>query len=229
MKVVILCGGKGTRLGKVDLPKSLIEVGGKPILWHVMKLYKSFGYNDFILCLGHRGDMIKKAFQNSEFNIIFVNTGDETLTGGRIKKIEHLITEDIFHCTYCDGVANIDINKLVEFHKSCGKTATISIIKQNSQFGKVTIDDNNIIKSFKEKPLLDFWINGGFFVFNKDIFKYLERDEMMVQGPFEKLASEGQICAFKHHSFWKCMDTIKDVTFLNEQWKNHAPWKMWKD
>jgi glucose-1-phosphate cytidylyltransferase len=231
MKTAILCGGKGTRLGNVDVPKALIEVGGKPILWHVMKIYKHFGHNDFILCLGHKGDMIRNYFKDStEFNIEFVDTGEDTLTGGRIKKIEHLIENDDFFCTYCDGVSNIDINKLLEFHKNCGKTVTISVIQQHSQFGKVTMNENDMIQSFKEKPLLDFWINGGFFVFNKKIFKELDNDEMMVEGPFERLAKINQICAFKHNGFWKCMDTLKDTGFLNDQWNiNGKPWKCWND
>jgi glucose-1-phosphate cytidylyltransferase len=230
MKTIILCGGKGTRLGNVDVPKALIEVGGKPILWHAMKIYKSFGHNDFILCLGHKGNMIRDYFKNStEFNITFVDTGEDTLTGGRVKLIEHLITEDDFFCTYCDGVSNIDINELLEFHKKHGKTATISVFRQNSQFGKVEVAENGIITKFKEKPILDFWINGGFFVFNKKIFSELDKNEMMVEGPFERLSKNEEICAFKHNDFWKCMDTLKDAGFLNDLWETGAPWKCWND
>ena len=230
MKTIILCGGKGTRLGNVDVPKALIEVGGKPILWHAMKIYKHFGHNDFILCLGHKGDMIKEYFKNkTEFNITFVDTGEDTLTGGRVKLIEHLIEDENFFCTYCDGVSNIDINKLLEFHKKHRKTATISVFRQNSQFGKVDVAEDGTITKFKEKPLLNFWINGGFFVFNKKIFEELNNDEMMVKGPFERLSKMGEIYAFKHNNFWKCMDTLKDARFLDDKWKEGAPWKSWKD
>ncbi len=229
MRVVILCGGKGTRMGGDALPKALYPIGGKPILWHIMGLYSQYGFNDFIACLGYKGNKIKTlAPPNKGIQIKFVDTGITTNTGGRIKKIEPLIKEASFFATYGDGLANIDLKKLLEFHKSHKKIATITVVKPYSPFGMVEADpQTNAITYFKEKPLLDHWINGGFFVFNKEIFDYLEEGDILEAHTFGRLVKDRQICAFKHQGFWKCMDTYKDNLELNELWKKgKAPWRI---
>ena len=253
-KVVILCGGIGTRLKEETefKPKPLVEIGGLPILWHIMKHYSHYGYNDFILCLGYKGEMIKEYFLNYEsmksdftlnlgrkgrmvhtqtqedWNITFAETGDETQTGGRIKKIEKYIDGEFFLVTYGDGVSDIDINKLVEFHKEKGKIGTITGVHPWSKYGTVHIDENNIITEFREKPILKDIINGGFFVFNRKIFDYLTEDCMLEKEPFNKLASEKQLALFKYEGFWHCMDTYKDSLDLNKMWEKGAPWKTWE-
>lgn len=230
MKTVILCGGRGTRFNEYtqEMPKPLIKIGEKPILWHLMKYYSDFGFNDFILCTGYLGEKIKEYFteNNSEnWNLEFVDTGQETNTGGRVKKIEEFIEEENFFCTYADGLADIDLNKLLEFHLQEKKVATITAVKPLSQFGVLEINDSNEIQSFKEKPLLDFFINGGFFVFKKEIFNYLNDESVLEKEPFEKLAAEKQITAFKHSGFWKCMDTFKDMLeFKDLIEKEKAAW-----
>ncbi len=261
MKVAILCGGKGTRLRELTgvLPKPLVEIGGKPILWHIMKIYSYYGFNDFILCLGYKGEMIKEYFMNQadwryndfildfkskkheiiykannykvkheDWKITFVDTGQETNTGGRIKKIEEYIGGDDFFVTYGDGLSDIDLNKLLDFHKKNKKIATITCVNPPSQFGVVEINEEGIITKFEEKPLLNQWISGGFFVFNKRIFDYIRENDILEKEPFEKLAKERQAIAYKHKGFWKCMDTYKDTRVLNELWKNNkAYWKKW--
>lgn len=229
MKVVILCGGKGTRLGKIDKPKALVEIGGKPIIWHIMKIYKQFGYNDFIFCLGHLGNKIKEYFKdNKEFNITFVDTGLETKTGGRLKRIEKYITGDRFFATYGDGVADINIKDLLNFHLKNKKIGTITLVRQHSPFGRV-LTENGLIVKFEEKPLLDDWINGGFFVFEKKVFNFIGDNDILERKPFEKLVSIKELCGYKHHGFWKCMDTFKDKNILDGLWKTKAPWKIWRD
>jgi len=257
MKVVILCGGEGTRLREYteSIPKPLVEIGGKPILWHIMKSYSHFGFNDFILCLGYKGELIKRYFMDykswknrdftlkvgnsktdieyhdndkEEWNISCVDTGDATNTGGRIKKIEKYIEDDMFFVTYGDGLADIDLNKLLDFHKKKGKLATITCVNPLSQFGVMEIKDE-LITEFKEKPPLNQWINGGFFVFNKKVFEFIGENDVLEKDPFEKLAKKKEISAFKTKGFWECMDTYKDTQVLNTLWKkNKAPWKVWK-
>ncbi|MBI3036802.1 glucose-1-phosphate cytidylyltransferase [Candidatus Woesearchaeota archaeon] len=257
MKVVILCGGKGTRFREYpeEIPKPLAVIGGKPILWHLMKTYSHYGYKDFILCLGYKGDMIKKYFieeewrasdftmnlknrqkqtlaagEEEDWNITFADTGLETNTGGRIKRIEKYIPQgEDFFATYGDGLANIDIRQLLEFHKKKGGIATITCLRPYSQFGIVEIDDNSsAVTSFKEKPRLDYWINGGFFVFKKEIFNYLGDNDVLEQKPFETLAAKKEIAAYKFEGFWQCMDTFKDYQSFNELWEKGAPWKVWR-
>ncbi len=253
MKVVILCGGKGTRFREYpeDMPKALAPVGGKPILWHIMKSYAHYGYKDFILCLGYKGDMIKKYFIEDEWraadftinlkdkkkvthtsgeedwNITFADTGQETNTGGRLKRIEKFIPEgEDFFATYGDGLSDINISELLRFHREKGKTATITCIRPYSQFGIVETDDS-LVKSFREKPRLDYWINGGFFVFKKEMLKSVGENDVLEKKPFEALAAKGEIAAYKFGGFWQCMDTFKDYQSLNELWEKGAPWKVW--
>jgi len=234
MKVVILAGGKGTRLREKteSLPKGLIEIGGKPILWHIMKIYAACGFSDFVLCLGYKGKMIEDYFkQNNHENwkIKFADTGEETNTGGRIKKIASLIDTDTFMVTYGDGVADIDIRKILEFHRKHGKMATVTAVNPPSQFGIMEFDSNGVIRSFREKPSMDRWINGGFFVFQKEFLKLTGENDILEKEPLERLTTKGELVAYRHQSFWRCMDTYKDTIHLNEIWKSGtAPWKIWE-
>ncbi len=257
MKVVILCGGKGTRLNEKteSLPKSLIEIGGRPILWHIMKIYASQGFDDFVLCLGYKGQMIKEYFMESQtwryqdfsldltgvrpqvhiqdtpaekWKIAFADTGEETNTGGRIKKIRPLIDEDTFMVTYGDGVSDLNIRKLLEFHRAHGKTGTVTGVNPPSQFGLLDIQKEGQVRSFREKPAMDQWINGGFFVFQKKFFDYLGENDVLEQAPMERLTKDGGLMAYRYEGYWKCMDTYKDTLALNEALeKGKAPWKTW--
>lgn len=257
MKVVILCGGKGTRLREhtESIPKVLIDIGGRPILWHIMKIYSAYGFNDFILCLGHKGHMIKEYFmdyhwRNNDFSIdlrdrknlkmamhdrepepwkiIFAETGDDTNTGGRITRVASYIKEESFLVTYGDGVADIHLGELLAFHKAHAKIGTITAVKPSLQFGILDLNGSHQVLAFHEKPTLDHWINGGFFVFNRDFFRYLKEDDILEQEPLEQLARDGQLMAYRHDSYWKCMDTYKDTVVLNELWQSgKAPWKKW--
>lgn len=233
MKVVILCGGKGTRLKELteDMPKPLIEIGGKPILWHIMKIYSHYGFNDFILCLGYKGKLIEDYFKNNNsenWNIEFVDTGEESNKGQRIKGIEQYIKEENFFVAYGDDVADVNIREILNFHIKNNKMVTLTAVNPSSQFGIMEISSNNEIIEFKEKPKLDHWINGGFFVFNKKIFSCIKDNYDLEKETFEDLVKEKQICAYKHEGFWKCMNTFKDTIELNELWnQNKAPWKVW--
>lgn len=232
MRVVILCGGKGTRMGKdlEGLPKALIRIGEKPVIWHIMKYYTHFGFNDFILCLGYKGDDIVKFLKNEkEFKIKFADTGLDTNTGARIRRIRRFIDSDTFFATYGDGLANINLKKLLNFHKTHKRAATLTAVRPHSTFGIVGIDSNSgMVTHFDEKPVLDHWINGGFFVFDKEVFRYLEEGDILERHSFGRLLKDKQVCAFKHKDFWKCMDTYKDNQDLNELWKkNKARWKVW--
>ncbi len=233
MKTVILCGGRGTRLGEhgLNIPKALIEIGDKPVLWHLLKIYSHFGLRDFVLCLGYLGEEIKKYFSNldEDWRITFADTGLNTNTGGRIKRVENLIGKDeIFCVTYGDGLANVNLPELLAFHQSHGKIASLTAVNPLSQFGLLKIDDRNVVTEFQEKPLLNEWINGGFFVFNRRIFSYLEENSILEREPFEQLASKHQIMAFKHQGFWKCLDTYKDHLEFNQLWdEGQADWKVW--
>lgn len=254
MKVVILCGGKGTRLKERTefMPKPLVEIGGKPILWHIMKIYSHYGFNDFVLCLGYKGEEIKRYFReyetikgdftlnlgsgdikkdngnNEKWNITFAETGPETNTGGRIKKIEKYIGNDNFFCTYGDGLANINLKDLADYHKSKGKIATMTCVSPATQFGIVDTDSESIITKYRQKPVLNWKVNGGFFVFNKKIFDYLDENSALEEEPFEKLIKDKQMCVYSFNGFWDCMDTYKDNVVLNDLWKNNkAPWKIW--
>ena len=246
MEVVILCGGKGTRLSEETIlkPKPMVEIGGKPILWHIMKSYSNYGYKKFILALGYKGYIIKDYFYNARINqsdftlkmdpsenpifhntiiekdweISFIDTGEETLKGGRLKKIEKYIKSENFFVTYGDGLSNINIKELFEFHKKHSKIATVSAVRPPSRFGEISINGNNV-ESFEEKPQMkDGYINGGFFVFNKKLFEFLENDENcdLEFGALQKIARQGQMNAFLHNDFWQCMDNIREKNYLNQ-------------
>lgn len=232
MKVAILCGGKGTRMGKKELPKPLFLIGDKPILWHIMSIYASYGFKDFILCLGYHGNKIRDYFSAvKNWKIKFVDTGLDTNTGGRIKKIKGYIKEDCFLATYGDGLADINIGKLVKFHNSHKNIATITAVKPYSPFGIVGIDTHtNSVTHFEEKPILDHWINGGFFVFSKKVFDYIQDNAVLERDTFEKLIKDKNLNAYKHNGFWECMDTYKDNLRLNQLWiEGKAPWAVWKE
>jgi len=258
MKVVILCGGMGTRLKEETeyKPKPMVEIGDKPILWHIMKLYAHYGINDFVLSLGYKGEIIKEYFYNYEilsndftiklgikknieihsnnaekdWRITLADTGDKSLKGARLKRVQRYVDDDQFMMTYGDGIANVDIENLLEFHQNHGELATVTGINPSSRFGELKIKDDQV-ESFSEKPKNDDgFINGGFFVFNRGIFDYLSENENcdLEIGPLEKIAAEGQLMVYKHRGFWACMDTIRDMEYLNKLWREgQAAWKIW--
>lgn len=257
-KVVILCGGMGTRLKEETeyRPKPLVRVGPYPILAHIMKIYSHYGFNDFILCLGYKGDMIKDYFKNfhdenkdytynlrsrekvyhsnndaPDWNITFANTGLNSNTGCRIKKIQKYITEDNFMVTYGDGLADINLLNLINFHKAHNKIATVTSILPPPRWSSLKIDNQNKVLGFdKDVKLSNLWIDGGFFNFKKEIFDYLSEDEgcMLEREPMHKLSGEGNLLSYKHHGFWQCMDTYRDFTHLNQLWDmKEAKWKIW--
>jgi glucose-1-phosphate cytidylyltransferase len=255
VKVVILCGGKGTRLREETefMPKPLVEICGRPILWHIMKGYASFGLNEFVLCLGHKGEMIKDYFlhydvRDSDFEldllagqrrhlksangvedwkITFAETGEETNTGGRIKRIEPYVDGDHFMATYGDGVSNVDIGALERFFLDKKKIAVITGVHPWSKYGQFKVDENGTVIDFVEKPKLADLINGGFFVFDRRIFDYLDDDSVLEREPFERLARAGEIAMHSHEGFWHSMDTYKDFEELNGPDFAHMPWKTW--
>ena len=236
MKVVILAGGLGTRLAEETgiRPKPMVEIGNKPILWHIMKIYSNFGFSDFIICGGYMGNYIKewiKTEKHESNSVKFVDTGDNSMTGGRIKKIQKYIGNEPFMLTYGDGVANIDINALVSFHKQSGKKLTVTGVQPTGRFGGLKINSvTHLVEEFHEKPKGDgIWINGGFFVCEPEIFNYINGDETVFeQEPIMHLVDEGELNCYKHHGFWKCMDTLKDKNDLNKMWdENKAEWKIW--
>jgi glucose-1-phosphate cytidylyltransferase len=257
MKAVILAGGLGTRLSEetVSKPKPMVEIGGKPILWHIMKIYSYYGVNEFIICCGYKGYVIKEYFANyflhqsdvtfdmnsnsmevhqkraEPWRITLVDTGDHTMTGGRLKRVsEYIKDEESFCFTYGDGVGNINIEKLIEFHKKHGKEATMTATYPPGRFGAIDIQDD-VIKSFKEKPKGDgAMINGGFFILSpKVLSKITGDDSIWEQDPLMSLAAEGALMAYKHHDFWQPMDTLRDKNQLEELWvSNKAPWKLWE-
>ena len=253
MKVILLCGGYGTRLGEETQlrPKPMVEIGGKPILWHIMKIFEKHNIQDFHLALGYKANFIKDYFLkynslNNDFsvnlksgktklnniieenwNINLTDTGLNTMTGGRLLRLkESLKNEEIFMLTYGDGVSNVDLTKLLEFHKSHGKIATLTAVRPPVRFGELIINDNKV-EEFAEKPQSGKgWINGGFFVFNKEIFNYIEDDSIMLERePLEKLSKMGELMAYKHDDFWQCMDTIREKEILEALLNsNSAPW-----
>ena len=258
MKVVILAGGLGSRISEESLlkPKPLIEIGSKPIIWHIMKIYSKFGLNEFIICCGYKGYLIKEYFANYSLhttditvdvskNEIFVHkkktepwkitcidTGEFSNTGERIKKIKDYIDSD-FCLTYGDGIANINIKELINYHKSKNKLATMTVVQPQGRFGVVDIDrESNLVKNFYEKPKGDgYWINGGFFVLKKDIFRYLKDDSTIWEKePLEKLSKDSELAAYYHKDFWYAMDTVRDKDYLDKLWSsNNAPWKTWDE
>jgi len=258
MKLVILAGGYGSRLGEIAsiTPKPMIEIGGKPIIWHIMKTYSQYGINEFVICLGYKANVIKNYFLNyetirndftidysngnikfqskhdeQEWKVTLVDTGMDTLKGGRLKKIEKYLDEDVNLLTYGDGVANINIKELIEFHKKTGKTVTISGVHPPARFGEL-VYEGDILTSFEEKPQTSQGlINGGYMVFNKELMKYLTEDDNcdLEYDVFEKLSKQGDISVYKHEGLWTCMDNERDINHLNQLWKTgQAFWKTWK-
>lgn len=256
MKVVLLAGGLGTRLSEETTvkPKPMVEIGGMPILWHIMKIYSAYGFNEFIICLGYKGYIIKEYFANyflhksdvtidlsknsvevhdsqaEPWRITLVDTGNESMTGGRIKRVQKHIGNSPFLLTYGDGVGNVNIKELVEFHKINKKYCTVTAVQPTGRFGSLNLQDDNTVDSFLEKPKGDgAWINAGFFVCEPEVFNYIENDgSIWEREPMERLAAEGQMKAFKHEGFWKPMDTMRDKLELEQDWqRNHARWKIW--
>lgn len=259
MKVVILCGGKGTRLSEetVVRPKPMVEIGGKPMLWHIMKYYASFGMNEFVLALGYKADYIKDYFYHyrltsadftitldpnvdpvihgtgdpDPWSITCVDTGENTLKGGRVKRLEEHLDGDVFLLTYGDGVANVDLGRLLEFHRSHGALGTVTGVRPPSRFGEMVLDGDAVV-SFEEKPqLAQGVINGGFFVFDRAFLDYLTPDEDcdLEFGALQKLAADGQLKVFRHDGFWQCMDNVRERDYLESLYESGgAPWKVWK-
>jgi len=257
MKVVILAGGFGTRISEESAlkPKPMIEIGGKPILWHIMKYYSSFGHNEFIICCGYKGYYIKEFFADyylhmsditfdftdnnnmiihnnyaEPWKVTLVDTGLSTMTGGRIKRVQNYVGDEPFLLTYGDGVADINLNELVDCHKQNGRTITLTAIELESRFGVLDFNDDNSISSFREKSTLDNgWINGGFMVVEPKVFDYIEGDKTVFEkDPLEKLAKENEIMAYKHSGFWQCMDTLRDKQYLEKLLEEeNAPWVVW--
>lgn len=258
MKVLILAGGYGTRISEeTDVkPKPMVEIGGKPILWHIMKIYSHYGFNEFGILLGYKGYAIKEYFANyflyqsdvtidltdnsmkvlnntsEPWKVTLLDTGIDTMTGGRIKRAQDFVSDETFMLTYGDGVGNIDINRLVSFHKSHSKTLTMTSVQPEGRFGVIDIEHDSRVCHFMEKPKGDAtWINAGFFVCEPKIFDYIRHGDETVfeRGPLEHLAKDGELFAFKHTGFWKCMDTLRDKNHLCEMWANgQAKWKVWK-
>ena len=257
MQVVILAGGFGSRISEESgiRPKPMIEIGGRPILWHIMKIYSAHGINDFIICLGYKGYMIKEYFSNywlqmsdvtfdfknekteihqnstEPWKITLVDTGEKSMTGGRLKRVRSYLENETFCLTYGDGVSDIDITRLVAFHREQGLLGTLTAVKPPGRFGAFNLSKgNNRIASFKEKPQGDgAWINGGFFVLEPDVIDYIEDDATVWERePIERLSQNGQLAAFRHHGFWQSMDSLRDKMVLEELWSNgKRPWKIW--
>lgn len=257
MKAVILAGGYGTRISEEThlKPKPMVEIGGKPVLWHIMKTYSHYGIHDFVICLGYKGYLIKEFFanyflhrcdvtidlQNNQIDVLqnsaepwrvtLIDTGEKTQTGGRLKRIrEHIGNED-FCFTYGDGLAALDIRQLIQFHQKQGTLATVTAVKPPGRFGAIDLDGDKI-HHFEEKPLGDGgWVSGGFFVLSPPVFDYIENDQSIwEQEPLQTLAQEGQLSAFRHEGFWRPMDTLRDRNYLEELWeKGQAPWKVWQE
>ena len=254
MKTVILAGGLGTRLAEETeiRPKPMVEIGGRPILWHIMQRYAHFGFNEFLVALGYKGDFIKHFFLDYHFlrdnltvhlgrgqiekhaatgddwTVHLIDTGLDTMTGGRIKRLEPWLQDGPFMVTYGDGIADIDLQALVRFHRAHGKIATITAVRPPSRFGGLVFDGDRVAE-FSEKPQVgEGWINGGFMVFEPKLFDYLEDDRSILEvNGLEKLAAEGQLMAYKHERFWQCMDTIRDKRYLEKLWQGHqAPWRI---
>lgn len=259
MKVVILAGGYGTRISEESQfkPKPMIEIGSMPVLWHIMKLYSSYGFNEFVICAGYKQHVIKEWFADyflhtsditfdftqddkiivhnkraEKWKVTVVDTGLDTMTGGRLKRVKSFIGDEPFFMTYGDGVADVNIKELLEFHKAHGKKATLTAVKPDSRFGVLDITDNNQINAFREKSQVDSgYINAGFMVLEPDVLDYIKDDSVMFERePLEALAENNQLMCFKHNGFWQCMDTLRDKVKLETLWvENKAPWKVWND
>jgi glucose-1-phosphate cytidylyltransferase len=257
MKVVILAGGLGTRLAEETQvkPKPMVEIGGRPILWHIMKMYNHYGHSEFMPALCYKGEVIKEYFLNyahlskdfsielksrkienvtqvqEDWKVHLIDTGRDSMTGGRLFRLkEHLKGEETFMLTYGDGLCDVNISKLLEFHKSHKKIATVTAVRPPARFGALEINEGKVT-DFHEKPQVgEGWINGGFFVFNKEVFNYLKDESTILEKePLEKIAQAGELMAYQHNGFWQCMDTIRDRDALEKMWStNEAPWKVWK-
>jgi len=255
--VVILAGGLGTRLREETeyRPKPMVPIGGKPVLWHIMKIYSHYGFYRFIICLGYKGEMIKNYFlnyhldgvdftvntktgtitehqiNNEDWEITLVETGQNSMTGARVARIARYVDTDRFLLTYGDGLANINIEELYNFHCEHKKLVTLSGVNMISRFGNLEINDNRILSFAEKKRLGDEWINGGYFVCEKEFFKYLSLHEdcVLEQEPLKHAASNNQLMIYKHHGFWQCMDTYREHLLLEDQWKSGAPWKVWHE
>ncbi|MCP4292705.1 MAG: glucose-1-phosphate cytidylyltransferase [bacterium] len=258
MKVVILAGGLGTRISEESFlkPKPMIEIGGRPILWHIMKGFENQGFDDFIICLGYKGAMIKDYFLNyfhynsditvdlatnthqihrsntEKFKVTLVDTGQKTLTAGRLKRIQRYVKDEPFLMTYGDGLADVDLKKLVSFHKQSGKAATVTAVRPAGRFGLLGLTDDNLVCDFQEKPTNGGgWINGGFFVLQPEVFDFIPEDNDLVMWehePMAQLSQKGQLAAYKHSGFWKCMDALRDKEELEQMWTAGNPqWKTW--
>lgn len=257
MKAVILAGGYGTRISEETSirPKPMVEIGEKPILWHIMKIYSAYGINDFIICLGYKGYVIKEYFANyhlhmsnvrfdlknnnmqvlsnkcEPWSVTLIDTGEDTMTGGRIKRVKEYIGNEPFFMTYGDGVSDVNISELYSFHRNRKAYATMTAVQPPGRFGAFTMrDEDSIVHSFKEKPKGEgAWVNGGFFVLEPEVFNFLEGDETVFERePLENLAHLGQLSAYRHEGFWQPMDTLRDKNYLEELWKSgKAPWKLW--
>jgi glucose-1-phosphate cytidylyltransferase len=257
MKVVILAGGMGTRISEEShlKPKPMIEIGDRPILWHIMKIYSHYGYNDFVICLGYKGNAIKEFFLNylvyesdvtfnfrngreifthqhsaEKWTVTLVDTGFSTMTGGRVKRIQKYVNNEPFMLTYGDGVSNVNIHELVEFHKSHGRYVTVTAAQPTGRFGALNVADTGEVEGFTEKPKGDnAWVNGGFFVMQPEVFDYLGGDDVGLEtDPLQNISRNHQFMAYKHTGFWQPMDTVRDKTVLEELWdRGNAPWKVW--
>ena len=257
MKVVLLAGGLGTRLSEETVlkPKPMVEIGGMPILWHIMKIYAAHGFNDFVVCLGYKGYVVKEYFANyflhksdvtidlknnsievheseaEPWKITMVDTGDDSMTGGRIKRIQKYVNNETFMLTYGDGVGDINVKELVDYHQSHGKLCTVTSVQPSGRFGALDLGADNEVRSFLEKPKGDgSWINGGYMVCEPGVFDYIKDGDATIweQEPMQNIALSGQMNAFKHHGFWRPMDTLKDKHDLNEMWSaGNSPWKVW--
>jgi glucose-1-phosphate cytidylyltransferase len=258
VKAVILAGGLGTRLREETefRPKPMVEIGGKPILWHIMKVFAQHGITEFVVCIGYRGEVIKDYFINyeartndftvhlgptqsvefhgthteSDWQVTVVDTGAETNTGGRVKQVQRFLGDEPFIVTYGDGLADVDVPKLLAHHKEHERLATITTVRPLQRFGILELGDNDAVERFREKPQTDDWINAGFFVFEPAIFDYLEDDSVLEREPLEALAKDQQLSAYRHHGFWQPMDTYREFAMLNELWASGSPpWKVWSD
>jgi glucose-1-phosphate cytidylyltransferase len=256
MKAVLLAGGLGTRMREETefRPKPMVEVGGRPVLWHIMKILGQQGIEDFVVATGYKSEIIKNYFTNyspmnqdftvrlgdhssityhdgheeSDWTVTVADTGAATMTGGRIKRIQKYVGNNRFLCTYGDGIADVDIKALIEYHESHGKLATITAVQPLSRFGVLDLDADGGVRQFKEKPQVEGWINIGYFIFEPEVFDYLEDNSVLEEEPLRRLAADGQIAAYPHSGFWQPMDTYRETLMLNEMWDTgRAPWKNW--
>ncbi len=234
--VAILCGGRGTRLSErtESIPKALVEIGGRPILWHVISIYSSQGFSSFLLLTGYKGDQISSWIEATEWpegvEIECLDTGLDTPTGGRLKLAQEHLGDAAFSATYADGVADVDLSALGEFHRAGDALATVTVVRPQLQFGVADLDKHGFVRAFDEKPRVERWVNGGFFCFEPSVFSYLSEDSVLEREPLERLAADSELRAYRHEGFWDCMDTYKDAILLNDLWSSGSPpWKVWTE